>query len=525
MTERRRVATFGVAVMVAAGVVLSPVVGLAAVPPGPRAGLELRVVSTDQTGVPGDASSQIAAPSLSVNGRYVAFLSRADNLVAGDFNGLQDAFVKDRQTGAVERVSVGAATEANDRTVSVTISADGRYVAFASDASNLVLGDSNGARDVFVRDLTAQTTVRVSQTRTGVEGNGASEAPAITSTGLYVAFQSEASNLIAADTNSSSDVFVKNLVSGTVERVSLTSTALEANGHSSRPALSLDGRYVAFASTAPNVVAGDTNGVSDVFVRDRKSKTTDRVSVDSGGAQGNLASADTAPPAISSTGRYVAFASNATNLTFAADTNQASDVFVRDRSTARTVRVSVDHQGVSATGISTAPAISADGRYVAFTSAGMAQRSRDAVYVRDQTAGTTEMVNLRGDNSVEANWAENPAISADGQAVAFTSLSLSLAGVAGFGQTYVKGPAVAFNPNCDFGESSIECDLVYSNAVGSVGIRWTVNSMHVPSADGLRLVSFPCTPDTPITIKVKIVDANGPALDERTYPCLSDAAP
>src|SRR6185436_5012987 len=191
------------------------------------------------------------------------------------------------------------------------ISADGRFVAFASSASNLVAGDTNGTNDIFLRDRAAGTTVLLSVDSAGTQGNGPSQSPAISADGHLVAFLSVASNLVPGDTNSGSDVFVRDLQSATTERVSVTSNGSQVYAGGTYPSISADGAYVAFISAAPDLVAGDTNGVLDVFLRNRTSGTTERVSVGSGGVEGDDRSGFAA---ISADGRYVVFQSKATNL-------------------------------------------------------------------------------------------------------------------------------------------------------------------------------------------------------------------
>ena len=182
--------------------------------------------------------------------------------------------MRDLRSGTTRRVSVaGDGTQANDPSYSSAISADGRYVAFQSDASNLVPGDTNQARDVFVRDLRSGTTRRVSVATGGTQANDPSYSPAISADGRYVAFESNASNLVTGDTNHSFDVFVRDFRSGTTQRVSVASDGTQANGDSYGQAISADGRYVTFDSDASNLVPGDTNHRTDVFVHDRRSST------------------------------------------------------------------------------------------------------------------------------------------------------------------------------------------------------------------------------------------------------------
>jgi Tol biopolymer transport system component len=377
-------------------------------------------------GAQGDSDSYY--PSISADGRYVTFESDATNLVSGDTNAKFDVFVRDRQTGTTTRVSKSSAgAEGNDISEYPTISADGRYVTFESDATNLVSGDTNGAVDVFVRDRQAGTTTRVSKSNAGVEGDDASLNPAISSDGRYVAFHSIATNLVSGDTNGNSDIFVRDRQTGTTTRVSRDSAGVEGNGDSNYPSLSADGRYVAFWSNANNLVSGDTNAVTDVFVRDRQTGTTTRVSRDSAGVEGND---DSLRPSISADGRYVAFWSYATNLV-TGDTNGAVDVFVRDRQTGTTTRVSRDSAGVEGNDDSYTPSISADGRYVTFESDATNLVSGDTnamydIFVRDRQTGTTTLVARDSAGVVGNGPSEYPTISSDGRYVAFHSIATNL---------------------------------------------------------------------------------------------------
>ena len=301
-----------------------------------------------------------AQPAISADGRFVAFASSASNLVAGDTNGVPDVFVRDRLAGVTRRVSVGASGQANHFSADPAISADGRFVAFESGASNLVAGDTNGKSDVFVRDRLAGVTRRVS-VGVGGQANYTSNIPAISADGRFVAFDSGASNLVAGDTNGTDDVFVWDRLAGVTRRVSVGGSG-QANNGSYSPAVSADGRFVAFESFASNLVAGDTNGKADVFVRDRLAGVTRRVSVGAGGQ----ANSDSGTPTISADGRFVAFLSGASNLV-PGDTNGTYDVFVRDRLAGVTRQMSVGAGG-QANDYSAFPAISANGRSVAYES-------------------------------------------------------------------------------------------------------------------------------------------------------------
>ncbi len=384
-------------------------------------------VSVDSNGAEGNGYSYTLS-SISADGRFVAFLSHASNLVAGDTNGFGDIFVRDRQSGTTERVSVATGgAEGNGHSFSPSISSDGHFVAFQSLASNLVAGDTNGFTDIFVRDRLSGTTERVSVDSAGAEGNSTSDYPSISADGRFVAFRSEAMNLVAGDTNATVDVFVHDRQTGSTDRISVATGGAEGNGFNSLSAISADGHCVAFWSDASNLVAGDSNGVRDVFVRDCLNGTTERVSVATGGAQGSSGSYESS---ISTDGRFVAFESLASDLV-PGDTNGSYDVFVRDRLSGTTERVSLDSSGVQGNLGSASPSISADGNLVAFRSGATNLIAGDSngfddIFVRDRLSGTTQRVSVRS-GGAEANldsfW---PSISADGLVVAFYSAASNL---------------------------------------------------------------------------------------------------
>jgi tricorn protease-like protein len=306
-----------------------------------------------------------ATPSFSADARTVVFESGASNLVAGDSNGARDVFVKDLQSGAIQRVSTDAAgAQGNGASSKAQFSADGRTVVFESYASNLVNGDSNGANDIFVKNLQSGAIQRVSSDAAGVQGNYGSSNAQFSADARYVVFESAASNLVAGDSNFGSDIFVKDLQSGAIQRVSTDPAGVQGNGQSSNARFSADGRTVVFESSASNLVAGDSNGVTDVFVKDLQSGASRRVSSDAAGVQGNSSSTNAQ---ISTDGRYVVFESYASNLV-AGDSNGVTDVFVKDLQSGAIRRVSSDAAGVQGNNTSWYAQFSADGRYVVFGS-------------------------------------------------------------------------------------------------------------------------------------------------------------
>jgi Tol biopolymer transport system component len=375
---------------------------------------------------------------ISADGRWVVFSSASAALVAGDTNERQDAFVRDRRTGRTTRVSVSsrgrqgqAARDPFGGSMAEGISADGRFVVFRSDAANLVAGDTNRAQDVFVRDRRTGRTTRVSVSSRGRQASGRSDSAVISPNGRYVAFSSAAPNLVRGDTNRAADVFIRDRVRGTTQRVSVGSRGKQANRESEQPSISADGRHVAFQSNASNLVPGDTNGLSDVFVRDRKTGRTTRVSVDSRGKQaaGDPTRNGSNAPAISGDGRYVVFHAAASNLV-GGDTNGVFDIFVHDVVTGTTDRVSVSSSGTQANAESLGPpVISSDGHYVAFASLATNLVPGDKnditdTFVRDRRAGKTTLVSLSssGAQGSDSSWPNGvPAFSAGNRYLAFSS--------------------------------------------------------------------------------------------------------
>lgn len=378
-------------------------------------------------------------PRLSRDGRLAVFPSDAFNLVAGDTNSIRDIFVRDRASAQTQRVNISSeGAQAANFTQFITsgsISADGKFAAFGSTASNLVPDDTNNASDVFVRDLQTGVTTRVSVSSAGAQSNASSSSfvcpPHLSADGRFVVFESRASNLVAGDTNNTGDVFVHDRQTGETTRVSVTSAGDQGDRLSDYPSISADGRLVAFRSSARNLVLEDTNNTSDAFVHDRLTGLTSRVSVSSEGQQGNADSANSlSAPMLSADGRFVVFQSNATNLVVD-DTNNASDAFVHDRVTAETARVSLGSTGEQANAHSFRPTISADGRLVAFESRatnlvpGDANDSYD-IFVRDRQVGRTRLVSVSSAGVQANDDCLEGWISADGTHVGYVSRASNL---------------------------------------------------------------------------------------------------
>ena len=401
-------------------------------------------LSTDAAGTQGNSDSY--NPTITPDGRYVVFDSYADNLVSGDTNGSVDVFIKDLTTNSITRISTAAnGTQGNGFSYSPAISADGRYVVFISLADNLVSGDTNGAPDVFVKNLTTNSITRISTAAVGTQGNSDSYNPAISADGRYVVFNSYADNLVSGDTNGAPDIFVKNLTTNSITRISTAADGTQGNNDSGNPSVSADGRYVVFNSNADNLVSGDTNGATDVFVKDLTTNSITRISTTAVGTQGN---SDSYNPAISADGRYVVFNSNASNLV-SGDTNGTDDVFVKNLTTNSITRVSTAAVGTQGNGSSSNPAISSDGRYVVFNSNASNLVSGDTngtddVFVKDLTTSSITRLSNASDGSGGNNSSYEPGISSDGRSVVFWSYADNLVSgdINGFPDVFLSTPRV-----------------------------------------------------------------------------------
>ena len=408
----------------------------------------VELISQRPDGQQPNGNSSGAVPS--GDGRCVAFYSGATNLIPSDNNGFTDVYVFDRDAGVTTRVSVGADGQAANgpsqaQRFRPSIDNDCTCVGFSSDATNLVAGDTNGRTDAFVRDLGAATTDLVSVGAGVAPADGASSFTSVDGDCGLVAFHSVATNLVPDDTNRASDVFVFNRTAGTTTRVSVGPGGVQADGPSITPSISADGRCVAFASGATNLLPGapDANGALDIYVA-CDGVVSCRASVSSDGVEANQMSF---LPALSADGSIVAFKSNASNLV-PGDLNQAPDVFVHSCVTGETQRVSVGDAGQESNDIAIPPSISADGRFVAFGSfasnllRGATTNGNSQVYVRDLERQTTVLVSSSLDGQPGNGSVPDlpPSISQDGKWVAFESLAtdLVLRDTQGYLDTYIR---------------------------------------------------------------------------------------
>ena len=385
------------------------------------------IVSVDALGNLADGSSFFSG--FSADGTLAIFFSTADNLVASDTNLVTDIFIKNLVTGAVTRVSTnGGGTQSDNSSFNPAISSDGTQVVFDSTADNLISGDANGSSDIFIKNLTTGKITPVSVDATGlVQGDGGSYQPIFSPDGTKVAFYSDADNLVSGDTNGSSDIFVKDLTTGAVTRVSTSALGVQANDGSYAFSFSPDGSKIAFESFASNLVSGDTNGYTDIFVKDLTigtitSGTITRISTASDGGQSDNGSY---APVFSSDGTKVAFYSDADNLV-PGDTNGSTDIFVKNLSTGVITLVSTSASGAQADGSSSAPVFSPDGTMVAFYSAadnlivGDTNGATD-VFLKNLSTGAIIRVSVDAAGGQTNGNSFNPLFSPDGSKIGFSS--------------------------------------------------------------------------------------------------------
>jgi hypothetical protein len=419
---------------------------------GAASAADFELISKSDDGVAGNASLDFgrfsAYPNMSADGRQIVFSSPADNLVPNDTNGSADIFVRDLETGTIERVSVNSNGEQTQPSISYypSISADGQVVAFMSNSSSLVDND-NGVNqpDIFVHYRATGETIQVSVDSQGNQANSNSKYPVISGNGQYVAFQSVASNLVPNDTNGTSlydggDIFVHNLSDSTTVRVSVQADGSQSNdssnGHS--PGISYDGRYVTFQSSAASIADGNTKG--QIVLHDRDADNDGVFDEPSGVSNtvvsksndGSYGDKNSAHPEISSDGRYIVFGSNAANLVDD-DTNNSWDLFLHDRLLNKTERVNVTHDGAQADFSSywwfDRPSVSDNGRYVVFMSGATnldpiyTNTSRIVgAYLRDRVEQTTRLISI--DINDQYALGVFPIISNDGKVIVFNSKSL-----------------------------------------------------------------------------------------------------
>lgn len=386
-------------------------------------------VSVPQVGNSLDADVLFARPN--ADGSLVVLLTAASNLVDGDRNGKSDVFVVNVESLLTERVSLSfAGRDPNDGSFPGVLSDDGVFVVFGSAANNLVTGDFNRTPDLFLFDRNLRRTEILTLANEGLGGGTIPDLPpAVSPDARWVAFASQADDLVPNDRNETSDVFVLDRSSGSFSVVTLTSLGATeirtANGPSAGPAISVDGCVVAFFSDATNLIEGDRNEMRDVFVRDLCNNTIERVSVASNGAEANGPSqVELATLALSGDGRFVAFSSRATNLD--GDTRRQSQIFLRDRLLGTTRLVSRNETGEIANAPSIGPSLDREGRFLVFQSSASNLHADDTwpgedVFVIDLTDGELHLVSRPAAGGTADGDSYAPSISADGSQIVFLS--------------------------------------------------------------------------------------------------------
>lgn len=373
------------------------------------------------------ANDACTRPVITPDGRFIAFESEASNLVRGDRNQGSDVFVYDTRRRKLVRASLTSdGVELTGQSRHPAISADGRFVAFESNATNLGPADRDVDADIYVHDLQTGATSLVSAGIEGAPSNGQCLNAAISADGRYIAYEGFASNLVPDDTNSASDVFVFDQVTGATVRASLTYTGAQANYGGSFPAISGNGRFVSFSTIAYGMVPGYPYPGRNHYVRDLVNQTTEQVSLRAGTTE-TTGGGDSSLAPLSYDGRFVVFSTQSQLVP--EDLDQGIDVYVRDRELSTTERASLSYRGEPADLTVSQPSISDNGRYVAFRSSAPALVDAPEnydwhLYVRDREAATTERVSLlpgTGPNQVFTSWG---LLSGDGLSVTFVQHSL-----------------------------------------------------------------------------------------------------
>ena len=366
-------------------------------------------------------------PRLSADGTNVVYVSGYWDLVPNDTNDRADVFRYDIVNGTTTRVSVGnGGSESNGNSNFPAVSSDGTKIVYTSGATNLVGDDTNGFVDVFLTDTRTGTTILVSRHTDGTQGNDNAGTPSISGDGKMVSYTSLATNLVDGDTNGRSDIFVYDTIAGTTTRASVDSNGNEANDASWLSSVSGNGTLVVYTSRASNLVDGDTNRTTDVFTYRIASGVTTRVSVQTGGTQAGGGG----DSSISHDGTRIAFMSSATDLVVG-DSNAKDDVFMVDTTTNKTIRVSVDGAGNQANGGSYRPSISADGQNVAFVSVATNLIDDDSngyedIFRYNTASGSVTRISVSSDGEQANKPSEWPSISSDGSKVVYTSSATNL---------------------------------------------------------------------------------------------------
>ncbi len=364
---------------------------------------------------------------ISADGRYLVFAT-GKQMVPADTNQRRDIYLVDRETQAIELISVNTAGAlGNANHFEPDVSADGRFVIFRSGSTNLDPADTGGSHDLYIRDRQLGTTALLTKGTNGGPAGGHTADGLISPDGQRVSFYSLGSNLIAGDTNGLYDTFVLDRSSGEFERASVNELGGQVtDGNSWGADTSSDGRYIVFASISDQILASDTNGYLDVFWRDLVTGETRLVSTATDGTQGNFSSDKRT---VSDDGRWVAFDSYASNLTNDphAGPGESSEVYLKDMVTGITKRISLPEIPNVYTGDSRRPEMSADGRFIVFESDGYLvagdTNQRLDIYLYDRLNDSLHLVSAGNDGFTGRGFSNNAVISADGTTIAFTTTS------------------------------------------------------------------------------------------------------
>jgi hypothetical protein len=471
-----------------------------------------QLVSLTSTGTQGNGPSgatytnlEMFSNAVSTNGRYVAFVSTATNLVPNDTNSDPDIFVRGLQLGTTTRVSVASnGTQADNTSLAPSISGDGRYVSFSSIADNLVAGSIAGQQGIYLHDMTSETTTRVDLAPDGTVGNASACCSSISADGRFIAFASSASNLLPSVSGNNVFRFDTN-----TKQLLLASVASDGttDGGGSYPQISADGRFVAFTSSSASLVPGDTNGKSDAFLHDFVTGQTTRVNVASDGTQDNcgISFSTSNPIAISADGRYITFISCGNTLVpGVANPYEFNSAYMHDMITGQTSALGADPQNniLSAANVGT---LSGDGRFVGF-----------GTYLADQTTGQFTLLNVAADGTGGNGTAFVPSISTDGSSAVFSSSSTNLVAndtntytdVFSFANPFLTVPHVTsltLGQSVAAGGTTIAGSIVLSGPAPTGGATVALSSNH-PAAQVPATIFIPAgTSSAPISFSTSSV--------------------
>jgi len=459
------------------------------------------VASVNSEGTVGNFDS--ARPSLSGDGRFVAFHSVSSNLSPADSGGFTSIFVRDLRMGTTEMITLDATGfEANGSSFAPRFSRNGRFVAYRSDATNLVDSSVTFEKNIYLYDRSLRETVIVSANAAGESGNDVSFLGDISDDGRFIVYYTYARNLIPDNTAYFSDVLLFDRDTGSNVLISKTPGGDFANGYSLYPKISGDGRYVVYASDADNLVADDTNGVIDIFLYDTSTGNTSRISVNSEGEEANdhCALVD-----ISEDGQIVAFECRASNLV-AGDTDGTSDVFIYDTSNGEITLAGVNSSGEQGNGSDEEPALSSDGRYVAFESYSTNLVSEDTkgykhIFIHDRHSGRTHLASKSATGEIVDGGGTQPTLSGDGRYVGFSTYSLALSGgPQGFEQVMV---ASANDVQIDT-ISPEQIAIGATTEITITGSGFLPGTTPLPGNDGLTFSNIAVTSTFEMTMEVTV---------------------